>query len=64
MKPASFSSTPEFAHFRDVMRKLIQVPKAEVDALVKEAADASPRRGNRNAPGRKRKAKRAQRSRA
>jgi hypothetical protein len=58
MKTAPFDSTPEFQHFTDVMRKLIQVPKAEVDAMVKEAHDSSPRKGNPKAPGRKRKAPR------
>jgi len=53
MKPASFDSTPEFAHFKDVMRKLIAVPKAEVDELVKASKDASPRNGDKHAPGRK-----------
>jgi hypothetical protein len=54
MKTAPFESTLEFAHFKDVMGRLIQVPKAEVDVMVKEAADTSPRNGNPNAPGRKR----------
>jgi len=36
-----------------MMRKLVAVPKAELDELVKTAKDASPRNGNRNAPGRK-----------
>lgn len=53
MKPTSFDSTPEFARYRDMMRKLVAVPKAELDELVKTAKDASPRNGNRNAPGRK-----------
>jgi len=53
MKPASFDSTPAFAHFREQMKKLLAVPKAKLDELVREAADRSPRRGNRNAPGRK-----------
>jgi hypothetical protein len=60
VKPASFESTPEFQHFREVMRKLIKVPKAEVDQMVHDAADASPRKKNPNAPGRKR-AKRSKR---
>jgi hypothetical protein len=63
MKPASsFESTPEFRHFREVMQKIIKVPKAELDRLVREAAEASPRKGNPHAPGRKRAApKRAKR---
>ena len=59
MKPGSFDSTPEFAHFTEQMRKLIAVPKARVDELVKLAKESSPRKNNPNAPGRKRKAKRA-----
>lgn len=54
MKPASFDSTPEFAHFTNVMRKLIAVPKAELDAMVKQASESSPRNGNSHTPGRKR----------
>jgi hypothetical protein len=60
VKSASFESTPEFQHFRDVMRKLIKVPKAEVDQMVRDAAEASPRKNNPTAPGRKR-AKRSKR---
>lgn len=41
MKP-SFDSTPEFQHFRAVMKKLIAVPKAELDEMVKAAKDQSP----------------------
>lgn len=61
MKPASFDASPEFQHFRDVMRKLMAVPKAELDQLVQAAKDSSPRKDNPNAPGRKsaRRSKRA-----
>ena len=52
--PTSFDSTPEFQHFKEVMRKLVAVPKAELDALVKAAKEASPRKGDPHAPGRKR----------
>jgi len=50
---AVFASTPAFRNFKDVMRRLIQVPKAEVDALVAQAKENSPRNSNPNAPGRK-----------
>jgi hypothetical protein len=60
MKPASFDSTPEFQHFKNVMRALVKVPKAELDAMVKTAKEESPRNDNPNAPGRKR-AKRSKR---
>jgi hypothetical protein len=62
MKPSSFESTPEFANFRSVMQKLIKVPKAELDRMVREAADASPRKNNPNAPGRKAKRRRLKRN--
>ena len=52
--PNSFGSTPEFQRFKNVMRKLVAVPKAELDALVRAAKETSPRRGNPRAPGRKR----------
>lgn len=54
MKPAAFESTPEFAHFKAVMRRVLRVPKAELDALVERAKKESPRNGDRHAPGRKR----------
>lgn len=57
MRPAPFSSTPEFKHFKDVMRKLVQVPKAEVDEMVKKASESSPRKNNPDAAGRKRSSK-------
>ena len=49
-----FDSTVEFQRFKNVMRKLIAVPKAELDALVQAAKEASPRKGDPHAPGRKR----------
>jgi hypothetical protein len=58
----AFTSSPEFKKFKDVMRRLIQVPKAEVDELVAEAKESSLRNNNPNAPGRKRSKKRAGRS--
>lgn len=54
MKAGSFESTPEFAHFKAVMRRIIAVPKAEIDTLVERAKKDSPRNGDRHAPGRKR----------
>jgi hypothetical protein len=38
---APFDSTPEFKHFKDVMRKVIAVSKSELDELVK--ASKTPR---------------------
>lgn len=53
MKPAAFNSTPEFQHFKNVMRKVLVVPKEELDELVRISKDESPRNGNPHAPGRK-----------
>lgn len=54
MKPAQFESTPEFNHFKAVMRHVLAVPKAELDELVERAKKESPRNGDPHAPGRKR----------
>jgi hypothetical protein len=54
MKEPSFDSTPEFQHFRDVMRGVLAVPKTRLDELVQAAKDESPRKGNPHAPGKKR----------
>jgi hypothetical protein len=35
------------------MKKIIAIPKAELDQRVRASADASPRKGNPHAPGRK-----------
>jgi hypothetical protein len=53
MKPAEFEATSEFAHFKAVMKGVLAVPKAELDALVKRAKDDSPRNGDLSTPGRK-----------
>jgi len=52
-----FKGTPEFANFKDIMQRLLKVPKAELDEKVKAAKEASPRTGNPNAAGRKTKLK-------
>lgn len=54
MKAAPFDSTPEFQHFKDVMRKVLAVPKNRLDELVRAAKENSPRNGNPDAPGQKR----------
>jgi len=54
VKRASFNSTPEFQHFKAVMRKVLRVPKSELDEMVQASRDSSPRHGNPHAPGRKR----------
>jgi hypothetical protein len=48
-----FEASPEFRRFKGIMRKLLKVPKAELDHRVRAAKAASPRAGNPNAPGRK-----------
>ena len=50
-----FLDSPEFRRFRTGMKKLLKVPKAELDHRVRTAKKLSPRAGNPNAPGRKRK---------
>lgn len=49
----SFESTPEFAAFKDTMRKILAVPKAELDKRVAAAKAESDRKGDPKAPGRK-----------
>jgi hypothetical protein len=51
-----FKATPEFANFTDIMRKLLKVPKSELDDRVRAAKEASPRVGNPKAPGQKKRA--------
>jgi hypothetical protein len=58
MKEPAFDSTPEFQHFKEVMRGVLSVPKARLDALVEQAKKQSPRVNNPNAPGKKRLVKR------
>jgi hypothetical protein len=54
MKAAPFDSTPEFQHFKDVMRGVLAVPKKRLDELVANAKEESPRNGDPHAPGQKR----------
>jgi hypothetical protein len=54
MKAAPFDSTPEFQHFKDVMRGVLAVPKKRLDELVEKAKKDSPRNGDPHAPGQKR----------
>jgi len=54
---SSFESTPDFAAFKATMRKILAVPKAELDRRVAESKASSPRKDNPKAPGRKRIAK-------
>ena len=48
-----FKVSPEFRKFKGFMRKLLKVPKSELDHRVRTAKETSPRAGNPNAPGRK-----------
>jgi hypothetical protein len=50
-----FKATPEFRRFKGIMRKLLKVSKGELDRRVEVAKKLSPRAGNPNAPGRKKK---------
>jgi len=54
MKAEPFDSTPEFEHFKEVMRGVLAVPKARLDELVRLAKENSPRNGDPHAPGQKR----------
>jgi hypothetical protein len=53
LTPERFRETPEFRKFKGIMRKILKVPKAELDHRVRTAKKLSPRAGNPNAPGRK-----------
>jgi hypothetical protein len=53
MRPKEFESTPEFQHFKKVMRGVLAVPKKRLDELVEAARENSPRNGNPYAPGQK-----------
>ena len=48
-----FEATPEFKTFRRAMKKLLKVPKSELDHRVRVAKERSPRIDNPNAPGRR-----------
>jgi hypothetical protein len=61
MQPRKFEATPEFAHFKAVMKGVLAVPKAELDALVEQSAKESPRKGDPNSPGKKTVIKRRKR---
>jgi hypothetical protein len=62
MKAAPFDSTPEFQHFKDVMRGVLAVPKKRLDELVAKAKEESPRNGDPDAPGKKSMTKRRRKS--
>ena len=52
--PSPFESTPKFQHFREVMKRVIAVPKAEIDRRLKASSEASPWKDNPGSAGRKR----------
>jgi len=54
LSAARFKATPEYANFKRGMIELLKVSKPELDARVKAAKEASPRRDNPNSAGRKR----------
>jgi hypothetical protein len=51
-----FLDSPEFRKFRTGIKKLLKVSKAELDERVENAKRTSPRAGNPNAPGRRKRA--------
>jgi hypothetical protein len=53
MTTEQFEASPEFKKLKSAMRRLLKVPKAELDKRVTRAKSTSPRAGNPNAPGRK-----------
>ena len=53
LTPEQFRGTPEFRKFKGIMRRLLKVPKVDLDERVKASKQHSPRAGNPNAPGRK-----------
>jgi hypothetical protein len=53
MTVEQFEATPEFRRFKSAMRKILKVPKSELDHRVQTAKEKSPRAGNPNAAGRK-----------
>ena len=50
-----FEAQPEFRHFKTVMKRLLAVPKSALDRKVRRAKKRSPRAGNPNSPGRKKR---------
>jgi uncharacterized tellurite resistance protein B-like protein len=54
MKAEPLDSTPEFQHFKEVMRGVLSVSKKRLDELVRAARENSPRNGDPYAPGQKR----------
>jgi len=50
-----FEQSPEFANFKEGMKKLLAVPKSTLNEHVKRAKEESSRRDNPLAPGRKKR---------
>jgi hypothetical protein len=53
--PERFESTAEFANFKAGMKRLLEVPKSRLDELVRRSKEKSPRAGNPNSAGRKKR---------
>ena len=53
LTPEKFRESLEFRRLRTGMKRLLKVPKVELDRRIAGAKEASPRAGNPNAPGRK-----------
>jgi hypothetical protein len=54
MKAVPFESTPEFRHFKEVMRGVLAVPKKRIDQLVESAkGKSSPKENRRSRTARK-----------
>jgi hypothetical protein len=53
LTPEQFRATPEYRKFKGIMRRLLKVPKSELDDMVRNAKRMSPRTDNPDSPGRK-----------
>ena len=53
MKNERFDPTLEFQQFKEVMRRVLAMPKKRLDELVEAAKLSSPRLGDPNAPRKK-----------
>lgn len=54
MTAEQFEASLEFRKLKSAMRKILRVPKTELDGRVRHARETSPRISNPHSPGRKR----------
>ena len=53
LTPEQFRMTPKFRKFKGIMRRLLKVPKSDLDKMVKVSKNARRGSGTPNAPRRK-----------